>query len=159
MADLVHNRAKGRFAEWAERVLANDPANAVFVIALLAATGVEADAVLADKDSFTDLVAGTTNEATNTGYARKILDQAGGITVTYDDTNDRVDVDVPDQTWTGVANDGTGGISDLEVGYDSDSTLGTDANILPGTLHDFPITPDGSDVTAQINAAGIFRAA
>jgi hypothetical protein len=37
-------------------------------------------------------------------------------------------------------------------------TGGTDANLVPLTQHDFAITPDGSDVTAVINAAGFFRA-
>ncbi len=40
----------------------------------------------------------------------------------------------------------------------ADNTAGTDANIVPGTLHDFAITPDGSDITAQIAAAGFYRA-
>jgi hypothetical protein len=156
MGNIVFNRAKGRAAEWAERVNANDPTTAVFVVALIAASGVEADATLLDLDDFGALVAGATNFATNTGGGRKTLDQTGGITITYDDTLDRVDVDCPDQTWTALANDGTGAVSDVVFGYDSDSTGGTDANILPATLHDFSITPDGSDVTAQV--AVFFRA-
>lgn len=154
MANFVFNRAAGRVTEWAERINANDPTNSVFVIAVLATAGVETDAVLRDTDDFGALVTGTTNYVTNTGYARKILDQTGGITVTYDDTNDRVDVDVPDQTWTAVsAGDGW---NDVVFGYDSDSTAGTDANILPATQHDFVLTPDGSDITAQV--AVFFRA-
>jgi hypothetical protein len=158
VANFVFNRSKGRVTEFAERVNANDPVNSVFLIALIATTGVETDAVLMDKDDFAALVSGTTDFATNTGGGRKTLDQAGGITVTYDDTNDRVDVDVPDQTWTGLANDGTGAIGDVVFGYDSDSTAGTDANVLPMTFHDFVITPDGSDVTAVIATGGFFRA-
>jgi hypothetical protein len=158
MADFVFNRCKGRVTELAERVNANDPTNSVFLVALVASTGVETDAVLRDKDDFAGLVSGTTDFATNTGSGRKTLDQTGGITVTYDDTNDRVDVDIPDQTWTALANDGTGGISDLVTGYDSDSTGGTDAGVLPMTFHDFAVTPDGSDVTAQIATAGFYRA-
>ncbi len=157
MANLVHNRAKGRLAEWAERVNANDPTNSVLVVAVLATAGIESDAVLTDKDDFAALVSGTTDEVTNAGYARKVLDQTAGITITYDDTNDRVDVDIPDQTWTAVV--AGSGWNDIEIGYDSDSTAGTDANILVGTLHDFVVTPDGSDITAQIAAAGFYRAA
>ena len=148
MANIVFNRGKGRGVEWAERVNANDPTNAVLVVAVLATSGIEADATLIDLDSFSALVAGTTNEVTNSGYARKVLDQAGGITVTYDDTNDRVDVFFPDQTWTAVA--AGDGWNDVVVGYDSDSTAGTDANILPHTLHDFVVTPDGSDITLDV---------
>lgn len=158
MADFVFNRAKGRVTEWAERINANDPANSVLLIALIAATGVQEDSVLRDLDDFTALVAGATNFATNTGSTRKSIDNTGGLTTTYDDTNDRVDVDVPDQTWTAVANDGTGAISDIAIGYDSDSTTGSDANVLPATFHDFAVTPDGSDITAQIATAGFFRA-
>jgi len=156
MANIMFNRGLGRMTEWAERVNANDPANSVLVVAVLATSGIEADSVLKDLDDFTALVAGTTNYVTNTGYARKILDNTSSITVTYDDTGDKVDVDFPDQTWTAVlAGDGW---NDIVVGYDSDSTGGTDANILTGTLHDFVVTPDGSDITAQVATAGFFRA-
>jgi len=158
MPDFVFNRAKGRGTEWAERINGNDPPNSVLLIALVAATGVQEDAVLKDLDSFEALVAGATNFATNTGSTRKSIDNAGGITITYDDTNDRVDTDCPDQTWTAVANDGTGAISDIATGYDSDSTGGNDGNVLPWTFHDFSVTPDGSDITAQIATAGFFRA-
>lgn len=157
MANFILNRAKGRFVEWAERVNANDPTNSILVVGVLATSGIESDATLLDKDSLADLVAGTTNEVTNSGYARKTLDQAAGITITYDDTNDRVDVDIPDQTWTAVA--AGDGWNDVFVAYDSDSTAGTDSNILVGSVHDFVLVPDGSDVTAQVATAGIWRAA
>lgn len=158
MANIVLNIAKGRFAELYNRVDTNDPTNSALIVLLLAATGIEADAVLLDMDTITALVAGTTNEATNTGYARKVLTDADVVAFAPDDTNDRVDVDIPDQTWTGVANDGTGAIIDLVVAYDNDTTAGTDANIVPMTLHDFAVTPDGSDITAQIAATGFARA-
>lgn len=158
MANLVFNIALGRVAEFYVRVDGNDPANSALIILLLASTGIEADSVLRDLDTITALVAGTTNEATNTGYARKTLTDADLTAFAPDDANDRVDLDIPDQTWTGVANDGTGAIGDLVVAYDSDTTGGTDANIVPCTLHDFAVTPDGSDITAQIAAAGFYRA-
>lgn len=149
MASQIANRAKGRFAEWAERVNANDPANSVFVLDLLATAGLETDAVLLDKDDFAALVAGTTDFATGTGWARKTFDQTGGLTVTYDDTNERVDVDLPDQTWTAVA-DAASDVSKIVFGYDSDSAAGTDANILFLSHHDWVIAPTGADVTATI---------
>jgi hypothetical protein len=158
MADLVFNVAKGRVAELYRRVDINDPANSAIIIALLAASGIETDAVLRDKDTLSDLVSGTTNEATNTGYGRKTLTDADIVAFAPDDTNDRVDLDIPDQTWTGVANDGTGAIGDLVTNYDNDTTADTDANIEPMTLHDFSLTPDGSDITAQVAAAGFYRA-
>jgi hypothetical protein len=159
MGNIAHNRMKGRTVEAAERINANDPTNSVFLVRMIAASGVESDAVLTDKDDWAGLVEGATNFATNTGATTKTLDQSSGITVTYDDTNDRVDVDIPDQTWTGVANDGTGAISDVAVGFDTDSTSGTDASVLPVSLHDFAVTPDGSDITAQVATSGFYRAA
>jgi hypothetical protein len=156
VANFVYNRGKGRGVEWAERVNANDPTNSVLVVMVLATSGVESDATLIDKDDFAAIVSGATNEVTNSGYARKVLDQAAGITITYDDTNDRVDVFFPDQTFTAVA--AGDGWNDVVVGYDSDSTSGTDSSILPHTQHDFVLTPDGSDITADVPAAGYFRA-
>jgi hypothetical protein len=156
MADFVFNIAKGKIAEYAARVNANDPANSVLVILVLATSGIESDAVLKDKDDVAALVSGATNEVTNTNYARKVLDNTAGITVTVDDTNDWVDVDIADQTWTAVA--AGDGWSKLIVAYDSDSTGGADANIIPLTAHDFVVTPDGSDITAQIATGGFFRA-
>lgn len=156
MTPFVFNMGKGRFVEYAIRINANDPTNSVFVLDLLATSGLEADSVLIDKDDFGAVVSGATNYATGTGWARKSLDQSGGITVTVDDTNDRTDVDIPDQTWTAVA-DAADDVSRLVSGYDSDSTGGTDANIIPVSCHDFIIQPDGSDVVAQV--ANLLRAA
>lgn len=154
MGNIVFNQAKGKAAEWAARVNANDPTNSILVLEAINA-GAATDATLMDYDTFAQ-IEGDANaaEVTNSGYARKTFDQTGGITVTVDDTNDRVDVDVPDQTWTAVA--AGSAWTDLVIGYDSDSTAGTDANIVPMTLHDFAITPDGSDITATI--AVFFRA-
>lgn len=155
MSDSVFNRAKGRGTEWVERVNANDPTNSVVVWDVLATAGLETDAVLQDKDDFAALVSGATNFVTQASV-RKTLDQAGGLVVTYDDTNDRVDIDMPDITWTAVAvGDGW---SRLVSGYDSDSAAGTDANILPWTKHDFVVTPDTSDITAVVPTSGFFRA-
>ena len=156
MADLVFNIAKGRVAELYNRVDTNDPANSALIVLVLATAGIEADATLRDVDTVTALVAGTTNEVTNSGYARKVLTDADIVAFAPDDTNDRVDLDIPDQTWTGVA--AGDGWNDVVIAYDNDTTAGTDANIVPCTLHDFVLTPDGSDITAQIAAAGFFRA-
>lgn len=158
MADFVFNIAKGSVAGNYRRVDGNDPANSALIIALLASSGIEADSVLIDKDDFTALVSGATNFATNTGYSRKTLTDSDLTAFAPDDTNDRVDLDIPDQTWTSVANDGTGAIGALVIGYDSDTTGGTDSNIEPQTKHDFSVTPTGGDITAQIAAAGFFRA-
>ena len=156
MADFVFNISKGRVAELYNRVDTNDPANSALIVIVLATSGLEADSVLQDVDTVTALVAGTTNEVTNTNYARKTLTDAEIGALTPDDTNNRMDVDIPDQTWTAVA--AGDGWSKLVVCYDNDTTGGTDSNLIPLTAHDFVVTPDGSDITAQINSAGFFRA-
>lgn len=156
MANQIFNVALGRVAELYNRVDTNDPANSALIVAILATTGVETDAVLKDKDTLADVVVGTTNEVTNTGYARKTLTDTDIVAFAPDDTNDRVDLDIPDQTWTAVA--AGDGWNDFLVCYDSDTAAGTDANIVPLTMHDFVVTPDGSDITAQIAAAGFYRA-
>ncbi len=158
MGDIVFNIAKGSVAGNYRRVDANDPANSALIVALLASSGLEADSVLRDKDDFSALVSGGTDFATNTGAGRKTLTDADLTAFAPDDTNDRVDLDIPDQTWTSVANDGTGAIGALVIGYDSDTTGGTDSNIEPQTKHDFSVTPSGGDITAQIASAGFYRA-
>jgi hypothetical protein len=157
MANQMFNISLGRSVEFYNRVKNNDPAASELVVMLLAATGIESDAVLKDFNLFSEIVAGTTNEATNTGYAKKVLADADLLAWAPDDTNDRWDLDIPDQTWTALANDGTGAISDLVIGYDPVGTQ-TMTDVVPMTLHDFAVTPDGSDVTAQVAATGFFRA-
>ena len=156
MANLVFNIALGRVAELYNRVDINDPTNSALIIAVLATAGIEADATLKDVDTLAAVVAGTTNEVTNSGYARKTLTDVDIVAFAPDDTNDRVDLDIPDQTWTAVA--AGDGWNDVVISYDSDTTAGTDANIVPLTLHDFVVTPDGSDITAVIAATGFYRA-
>jgi hypothetical protein len=156
MANFIFNIALGRVVELYNRVDQNDPVNSALIIVILATAGIESDATLKDKDDLAAVVSGATNEVTNSGYARKVLTDADLVAFAPDDANDRVDLDIPDQTWTGVA--AGDGWNDLLVCYDSDTTGGADSAIVPLTLHDFVVTPDGSDITAQIAAAGFYRA-
>lgn len=149
MADLIFNRSKGRGVEFAERVNGNDPANSIFSISLWNTSAT--DATLRDLDTVaqieSDANTAELTSGTNANYVRKTLAD-GTLTITYDDTNDRVDIDCADQTWTAL---GAGtAITDLLFAYDSDSTGGTDANVVPVSWHDFSLTPDGSDLTATI---------
>lgn len=148
MADFVFNIAKGQIAWYAGLT---GGANDALIVMPLETSGLETDAVLKDLDTFTAVVAGTTNEQTTMG--RKTV--SASITVTVDDTNDRVDIDMPDLTWTAATGNA---ISKLVVGYDNDTTAGTDANIVPMTCHDFVATPDGTDLVAVVAAAGFARA-
>jgi hypothetical protein len=157
MADLVFNIAKGRVTELVNRVNLNDPTNSVVVVSVWNA-GAMTDATVRDYTTHAAIEAdAAAAEVTNTGYARKVLSDVSGLTVTTDQTNDRVDVDMPDQTWTAVA--AGSAWTDLSTSYDSDSTAGTDSAIVPMTWHDFIVTPDGSDIVAQVATAGFFRAA
>lgn len=155
MADFVFNIAKGRAAELYNRVDSNDPTNSALIVVAIDANG-DTDGTMRDRDDLAALLGGTANEVTNSGYARKVLTDADLTAFAPDDTNDRVDLDIPDQTWTGVA--AGSAWTDIIICYDNDTTGGTDSSIVPMTCHDFAITPSGSDITAQINAAGFFRA-
>lgn len=155
MADQVLNIALGRVAELYNRVDQNDPANSALVLVIFNSSA--ADGTIKDLDTLAAIEAdANTAEVANSGYARKVLTDADIVAFAPDDVNNRVDLDIPDQTWTSVAA-GTAW-TDLCICYDSDTTGGTDSNIVPMTWHDFAVTPDGSDITARINSAGFFRA-
>lgn len=154
MADLVFNIAKGRVAELYNRVDSNDPANSALIV-IPVDVGAVTDATLRDFATFAAITGGGVTERTTGGWNRKTLTDVDLAAFAADDTNDRVDVDIPDQTWTAVT---AGAVTDLIICYDADTTTGTDANLIPLTLHDFPITPDGSDVVVQIAATGFYRA-
>lgn len=168
MAGFVFNIAKGRVGEFFFRVDNNDPTNSALVAVVLATSGLESDATLIDKDDLAAVVAGTTDEVTNSGYARSTLTDSTGTggwsttgssgiaTPLQDDTNDRFDYDIPDLSYTSVA--AGSGWSKLVLCYDSDTTSGTDAAIIPLLAQDIAVTPDGSNITLQIATAGIFRA-
>lgn len=157
MADLVMNVALGRAAEMYWRVKNADPSGSTLIVVALAAAGLETDAVLRDKDTLADLVAGATNEVpTGNGYARKTLSATDLNPVVPDDVNDRLDLDIPDQTWTDVLA-ASGAWAKLVICY-KPAAASTDAQIIPLTMHDFAITPDGTSVVAQIAATGFYRA-
>jgi len=158
MADEVFNIAKGRVVEWYNRVESNDPANSAFVLVLLKAA--EADAVLRDYDDLSALLGAAGNtEADFTNYARKVLTDAELAALPApDDTNDRYDIDLPDQTWTSAGGASNNTLVKAVLCYDADTTGGTDANIIPVAHYDFTPTTDGSDLTLRWNAAGFYRA-
>lgn len=155
MADFVFNISKGKVAELIQRVVDNDPAASEVNIMLLQASA--ADATAQDYDTYTAVLgdAGTT-EANFTNYARKEITNP---TVAVDDAQDRMEAQIPDQTWTAAGNGTNNTLTDLVVGYDP---LGTnvDANIIPLTQHDFAVTTDGNDLTADFTTnVDFFRAA
>ncbi|MFI8872466.1 hypothetical protein [Streptomyces sp. NPDC055243] len=144
MANIVFNVALGKIASLAALPATNDALIAVPI----ETSGIVADSVMRDYDDLGALLAGASNEQTTMG--RKTLT---GVTVTVDDTNDRVAVDAADISWTAATGNA---ISAIVICYDPDTTGGTDADIVPLTKHDFTLTPDGSDVSATVT--DLFRA-
>lgn len=151
MANFVFNIAKGRVAELYNRVKSNDPATARLVIVPLESSGLESQATLEDKDTLADVLAGTTNEQTTMG--RKYLTDSDIAVMTPNDTNNSMDLDIPDITWTAATGNAVGSVL---ICYDPNNSA--DTSIIPLTHHDFSVTPDGSDITAQINPIGFYRA-
>lgn len=150
MGQFVFNIAKGRVAELYDRVENNDPANSALIVVAINA-GAVTDATMKDVDTLAALLALVT-EATNSGYARKVLTDADLAAIPApDDSGDRNERSLPTLLWSAVAA-GTAW-TDLVVCYDPDATSGTDANIVPLTLFDFPQTPSGADIQAT---GGVF---
>lgn len=147
MAALIPNIAKGKFARYADLPNAND------ALIWVLFTGSETDANIRDADTLTAVIALAVNEATFAGYARVT---ATGVTVTIDDTNDRVDVDCADPTFSPTAAEA---LTRIGLFYDPDTTGGTDADLVPLFVDDFALTtPTSGSVVYQVNSAGFGRA-
>jgi hypothetical protein len=151
MAGFSFNVSLGREVEFHNRVNDSDPTNAVLVLVVLAAATLEADAVLKDYDTLADVLA-TSLEVTNVGYARIIINDGGLAPYTVDDTDDSITLPLANQT-TGAITAGDSWAK-LLICYDSDSTGGTDANIVPVKAFDIidpdtgsPIAPAGGTIT------------
>lgn len=137
------NIAKGRVGEWYHLVENAILANAALILIPIETSGLESDATLIDKDTLTDFLSGTTNEQTTMGRKTLTATQLAAVPAP-DDGNDRFDFSLPTTTWTAATGNA---ISKILVAFDYDTTAGTDANIVPGTLFDFSVTPDGTDIT------------
>lgn len=144
MADGVFTISKGAVAE-----KIRDGASNVGILLLKAA---EVDADLVKHDDLSSLLGASGNtEADFTNYTRKT-----GLTgtVTVDDANNYVTVDVPDQTWTSAGGTTDNSLVKLVIFYDEG---GTDATRIPLTHHDFVVSTGGGDLTAQVNSSGFYK--
>lgn len=152
MSDFVFNIAKGKIKFYAELPATND----ALILVLLKSAGLEVDDTLNNYDDLGALLAAANDELTFTGYARRTL---ASVTVTVDDTNNRVDLDAADPAaWTN-----TGGAAEAcgkaVICYDPDTTTGTDSTLVPLFAYDCVISFDvGVPTTVAFNAAGISRA-
>ncbi|MEO3860875.1 hypothetical protein [Acrocarpospora sp. B8E8] len=144
MGNIVFNQSLGRVAYDMTLPGTND----ALIIVPIEASGIEADNTLRDYDDLGALLAAANNEQSTMG--RKTVTS---VTVTVNDTDNRVEVDIADQTWVAASGNE---IAALLFCYDNDTTGGTDTNIRPLTKHDFSAIPDGSDLTATIT--DFFRA-
>lgn len=143
MPDIVFNRALGS----AVQLVLDNPNS----LGMLLLSAVEGDADLGNHVNLSTLLGAAGNtEVADASYGRKT---ALTGTVTQDDTNDRTDIDVPDQTWAALA-----GPDPVKLLVFVEITAAETGRI-PLTSHDFAVTSDGTDVTAQVNANGFYRAA
>ena len=158
MANRCFNISLGEVKAYYRRVKENDPTNAAIIIVLLKVA--EVDGTLEDYDELNALLLAAGNtEADFTNYARKVLTDADLAAVPApDDANSWIDLDLPDQTYTAAGGAANNTMVKAIICYDSDTTGGTDANIIPLTHHDYTPTTDGSDLPLNIDANGFFRA-
>lgn len=154
MANYAFNIAKARAYTFWENVDTNSPTNSALVIVPLSASGTEVQG-----QDFDDLAAvlGDANftELTTGSWARVVLTDTELSATEYavDDTNNRVDLAIQ-QTSMGSPTAGT--TTGILICYDSDTTSGTDSNIIPIVHLDFAVTADSSEVI--INAGDVLRA-
>ena len=155
--DITFNIAKGREVEFYERVNSNDPANSALILMLLRDGSSNGVSGLPDFDTFAAILAGGYTELSVAGYARKALTDADLAAWAPDDTADRVALSLPTQTFAALT---AGQTIDIGVvGYDNDTTAGTDANIVPITAHELrifgtTIPTNGDDVLWDLNTYG-----
>jgi hypothetical protein len=150
MGNLVINIAKGRVAEFYNRVKAGDPAAArLYVIPISA--GAVSDATLLDADDFAAMVTAGITERTANGWNRKTLAAADLAALAADDTNDRMPCDIGDQSWVPSAD----AVTDLVIAYGAVGSP-TNAQLTPLTVHDWAVT--GSGATEVATFTDFYRA-
>ena len=142
MGDIALNDAKGTIAE-----KIRDGADLI----MIPLSAVDTDANIQDAyagGSFLDDVLGdaANTERTTGGWSRKVVLNAA-LTVTVDDTANTVRVEVPDQVYTSV----TAGNDVVAMLIVEDAA--TDALRQVLTKHDFAVTTDGNDITADFTPA------
>lgn len=129
----------------------NDPTNSALVLVVLSTTGLELDGDLKDYDTLADILVAN-DEADNTGYARISITDAGLSAYTVDDDDDSITLPLANQTTAAISAGDSW--AKLLICYDSDTTGGTDANIIPVKAFDIrdpstgaAIAPSGGTIT------------
>jgi hypothetical protein len=156
VANIVFNISKGEVNAYTKRVVNNDPANSALVVVLLKTA--EADGILQDYNTLGDILAGANTEADFTNYSRKILTNTELSLPTVDDSGNQQFSDAPDLTYVSAGGAVNNAIVKMLICYDSDTTSGTDANLVPLVALDWVITTDGNDLVAVFGSEGFFGA-
>lgn len=158
MSAIQFNASKGREVEFYNRVDTNDPTNSALIMAIIATGSADGLAGLRDFATFSAIFAGGYTEATNTGYSRKTLTDSSLSAYTVDNTNNWILLTLPLQTFSTIS---AGSNWDMVlIGYDSDTTSGTDANVVPITAAELRISgtaivPAGGNVVIDFSSGWI----
>ena len=152
MANIVFNIAKGRGVELYHRVKNNDPADSALVLVPLESSGLESDAALVDETTLLSVLDGATNEQSTMG--RKVLTDANLAAIPLPVfASDYYEVSLPDVVWTSAAGNA---VAKILIAYDPSASGGTDSQIIPITMFDASLTPDGTTFT--LTSGTFFRA-
>jgi hypothetical protein len=150
MANQLMNFARGSIGWYSDVLRGLLPANSRLVIVVLEVA--EADDALNNHNELGALIGAAGNtEVTSTNYAR--IEVAGAnITWTVDDTgNDAQAIFDADQVFSNISQLAAEVWVKLLVCYDADNGVGTDTDIIVLTHHDFSVTPNGGDITADFD--------
>lgn len=152
MASEWCNQALGKALAWIDIINDNTLANSVLVVALYVSAATDNDLRDADTAAAVEALAGVA-EVTDGSYARQIFDDTDIGPATVVDGTDTSTFDMADVVFTALA--GGDSITKAVWYYDTDSTGGTDANLIPIAHFDAVGTSNGGDFTLQINASGL----
>lgn len=157
MANGLFNIARGAIGYYSDDARGLAGANSRLVLVVLQVA--EADDTLNNYDDLDALLTAAGNtEAASTNYAR-IEIAAAGVTWSVDDSGNTAKVVIDsDQTWSSVSQAASESWVKLLVCYDADNGAGDDSNIIPLTHHDFAVTPNGGDITADFDQTNGFWA-
>lgn len=161
MVATIPNISKGRINQYASKVANNDPANSALVIVLLQGALVSTIDELRDLDTLAAILLIET-ECDFTNYDRIVLTDADVNDPTPDDVGNSQSFDIADQSILAA-----GGVADNNVGgavicYDPDSTVGTDADLIPCYVWVHDVQPgestNGETLHVRVDALGLWTA-
>lgn len=154
MANQVMNFARGAIGWYGDPLRGLLPAASRLTIVVLQVA--QADDTLNNYDELEALLAAANTEAASTNYARIELDDTD-ITWSVDDTGNTAKCVVDaDQTWSSVSQAASESWVKLLVCYDANNGAGDDGDIIVLTHHDFAVTPNGGDITADFDQTNGF---